>query len=321
MTAHRSRLLCAQGCVFGPVPSRRLGQSLGVNTVPGKTCTHSCIYCQLGRTTNKSVERREYYNTDDLSREILDRLACLASSPDYVTFLGCGEPTLASNLGAVLEGVSDGWSGKTALLTNGGLLWMRDVRRDALEFDVVMPTISAGNHRLFREIHRPHPSLSFEKVTDGIREFASEFPGELWIEVMLLRGVNDDRKSIEEIASVIQTIDADKVHLTAPIRPPTVSRVKCPTKEALELAMSIIPGALDTTGPEEGHFDSIRDQVVDDLICMARVHPMREEQVLGVFQEAGVSRQQGFDILRNLLDQGKIVRAEHRGTTFYRTRK
>lgn len=319
MTERQGQLRCAKDCVFGPVPSRRLGKSLGVNTVPGKTCTHSCIYCQLGRTARRTVERREYYDADELSREVLARLECLALNPDYVTFLGCGEPTLASNLGAALRGVSSGWKGKTALLTNGALLWMEDVRVDALEFDVVMPTISAGNPRLFRQMHRPHPSLGFEKVTEGIRRFASQYSGALWIEVMLLGGVNDDRKSLEEIASVLQPIRADRIHLTAPIRPPTLSRVRCPTREAIELAKTIIPGSVDTTGPEEGSFDSIRSRVVEDLLGMARVHPMREEQVMDVFQKAGVSRQQGLDILKKLQDQGRITSSEHRDVRFYRT--
>jgi len=311
---------CTKGSVFGPVPSRRLGQSLGVNAVPCKTCTYSCVYCQLGPTTHMSVERRACCGTEWLIEEILERLDSPASRVDYVTFLGCGEPTLASNMGDVMKGISASWEGRKALLTNGSLLWMNDVRKESLGFDVVIPTVSAGNEQLFRKVHRPHPSLSHKKVSGGMRQFAAEFPGELWVEVMLLRGINDDRQSLEEIRAIIELLKADKIHLTAPIRPPTESWIQCPTKEGVELAMSVIPGALDTTGPEEGSFGSRRERVVEDVLSMARIHPMREEQVLDVFRDAGLPQEEAFDILMHLLDDDIMVRAEHRGKMFYRTK-
>lgn len=320
MPADDTGLLCTRGCAFGPVPSRRLGRSLGVNTVPCKTCTYSCAYCQLGPTPRKSVDRRAYYDAGSLVEEIAERFRSLKRDPDYVTFLGCGEPTLASNLGDVLRGVSATWEGKNALLTNGALLWMEDVRKDSLDFDVVIPTVSAGNGRLFGKIHRPHPSLSYEKVTEGMRRFAAEFPGELWIEVMLLRGVNDDRQSLEGIAANIEHLRADRIHLTAPIRPPTEKWVLGPTEEAVELALSAIPGSVDMTGPEEGSFDAKREGAVEDVLDTARVHPMREEQFFQAFDAAGISQGEAFDILKRLLDDGSMTMTEHRGKRFYRAK-
>jgi wyosine [tRNA(Phe)-imidazoG37] synthetase (radical SAM superfamily) len=223
-------------------------------------------------------------------------------------------------MGEILEGISAAWKGRKALLTNGSLLWMRDVREESLDFDVVIPTISAGNEQLFRKIHRPHPSLSHEKVLEGIRRFAADFSGGLWIEVMLLRGVNDNRQSLEEIRADIEPLKADKIHLTAPIRPPTERWVQCPTEEAVELAMRVIPGAQDTTGPEEGSFGSRRERVVEDLLSMARIHPMREEQVLEVFRDAGLAEEECHDILKHLLDDSIMARTEHRGKMFYRTK-
>lgn len=293
---------------------------MGVNTVPCKTCTYSCVYCQLGPTTHMSVERRAYYGADAVVEETLDRLGSLTSRPDYVTFLGCGEPTLASNMGDVLKGISAAWEGKKALLTNGALLWMNDVKKESLGFDAVIPTVSAGNERLFRKIHRPHPSLNLHKILEGIRQFAAYFSGELWIEVMLLRGVNDDRQSLEEIRTAIEPLKADRVHLTAPTRPPAERWIQCPTKEAIELAVSLIPGALDTTEPEEGSFGSRREKVVEDVLSMARIHPMREEQVLDVFSDAGLTQKEAFDILKRLLDDSMMIRAEHAGRVFYRTK-
>jgi wyosine [tRNA(Phe)-imidazoG37] synthetase (radical SAM superfamily) len=314
-------LPCDRGCAYGPVPSRRLGESLGVNTVPPKTCTYSCIYCQLGRTNRLSVDRKAYYNTRTVVKEVNERLVNLKVKPDYVTFLGYGEPTLASNMGEILGGISETSICKKALLTNGALLWMPEVRKEALDFDVVLPTVAAGSERVFRRIHRPHPSLSCEKVLGGIRKFSEEFPGEIWVEVMLVRGVNDDRSSLEDIAKVLEGIEPDKVHLTAPTRPPSEKWVKCPTKEAVELALATIPASSATMEPEAGEFGFIEDSVVEDLLAMAAVHPMREEQVLGVLVDAGYSKDKAIDILDGLVESSTMSKTEHLGEVFYRTRR
>jgi len=321
MNASDGKLQCTRGCAFGPVPSRRLGQSLGVNTVPCKTCTYSCVYCQLGPTTDTTVERKAYYQTETVIDRVIDRLRGLRTVPDYVTFLGCGEPTLAANMGGILRGISSSWEGKTALLTNGAFFSMNEVRKESLGFDVVLPTVSAGNEQLFRKIHRPHRSLSHRMVLDGMRRFASDFAGELWIEVMLMRGVNDDRQNLEEIRNGIEPLDADKIHLTAPVRPPSEGWVQCPTREAVELAMQLIPGSVDTTGQEEGQFGSRREKVVEDLLDMARVHPMREEQIIGVFSRSGLSPEEASEHLARMLDDGVILRTEHIGKVFYRTKE
>jgi len=321
MNASDGQLQCTRGCAFGPVPSRRLGQSLGVNTVPCKTCTYSCVYCQLGPTTDTTVERKIYHQTETVVEKVIDRLRGLKSVPDYVTFLGCGEPTLAANMSGILSGISASWKGKKALLTNGALFWMDDVRKESLGFDVVLPTVSAGNEQLFRKIHRPHRSLDHRKVRDGIRRFASDFAGELWIEVMLMRGVNDDRQNLEEINTSIEPLDADKIHLTAPIRPPSERWVLCPTKEAVELAMQLIPGSVDTTRYEEGGFGSRREKVVEDLMDMARVHPMREEQIIDVFRISGLSPEEASEHLARMVDEGVVLRTEHVGKVFYRTKE
>lgn len=321
MNASNGQLHCTRGCAFGPVPSRRLGQSLGVNTVPCKTCTYSCVYCQLGPTTDTTVERRTYYHTEAVVEEVIDRLRALKSVPDYVTFLGCGEPTLAANMSGILSGISASWEGKKALLTNGALFWMDDVRKESLGFDVVLPTVSAGNEQLFRKIHRPFRTLNHYMVIEGLRTFALNFTGEIWVEVMLMKGVNDDRRSLEEIRTCIEPLHADKIHLTAPIRPPSERWILCPTKEAVELAMQLIPGSVDTMGHEEGGFGSRREKVVEDLLDMARVHPMREEQIIDVFRKSGLSPEEASEHLARMVDEGVILRTEHVGKVFYRTKE
>jgi len=305
--------------VFGPVPSKRLGQSLGVNTVPRKTCTYSCAYCQLGRTTHLSVTRRIYFATDSVVREIGDKLLRVPTRPDYVTFLGHGEPTLASNIGDILDGLSGVSGSRKALMTNGSLLWMPEVRKEVLGFDVVMPTVSAGSESVFSRIHRPHPALRFDDVIRGIEKFSEEFPGKIWVEVMLVRGINDDRKSLEDIERVLSCIRADEIHLTAPTRPPAEKWVKCPTRESVEMALDIIPGACDMTEQETGGFGASERTVIEDMLAIAAVHPLREEQALGILAASGMSRSKAIEALRHLVDGSAIARVEHRGIVYYRT--
>ena len=303
------------------MPSRRLGQSLGVNPVPCKTCTYSCVYCQLGHTTNVTTERRRYRDTDSVTSAVLQRLEGAALHPDFVTFLGCGEPTLASNMEDILNGISAATSCKTALLTNGALLWDPEVRKEALGFDVVLPTIAAGSEDLFRRMHRPHPSLNLKKVLSGMRRFSDDFAGELWVEVMLVNGLNDDEDSLEEIRAAVDPLHAHRIDLTAPVRPPAESWVRCPTREGIERALRAIAGAVDTTEQETGQFDVRRRAVVKDILEIARIHPMREDQMLETLVKAGMSREESLETIKRMLDTVEIVGIEHRGKTYYRARR
>jgi len=305
---------------FGPVPSRRLGRSIGVNTVPCKTCTYSCVYCQLGRTRRTSIERRVYRDIDAIVASVRDLVERASPGPDYITFIGCGEPTLAANLGEVFSRINDIADCRKALLTNGSLLWDPALREEVSRFDVVMPTVSACNETMYRRLHRPHPALPYEKVISGIREFARQFSGELWVEVMLVRGVNDDEQSLKGIGGIIETLDADRVHLTAPTRPPAERWVKCPTRESIELAMRIIPGTIDTTMDEEGQFGVGSRTAIEDLVRIMEVHPMSEEQILDALMSAGLTHEDSMATMQRLCDDPRITRIEHRGKTFYRTR-
>jgi wyosine [tRNA(Phe)-imidazoG37] synthetase (radical SAM superfamily) len=251
-------------------------------------------------------------------RGVTEKLRAHWQKTDYVTFLGCGEPTLASNLAEVCSAISDIWKGKKALLTSGALIWKSEVRRDSLGFDVVLPTVSAGEQGLWRKIHRPHPSLSYAKVMSGLRGFAAEFSGQIWVEVMLLRGVNDDLRNLEGIRKAIEPLNPEKIQLMAPTRPPAEKWVHCPSKEAVERAIAAIPGSVDMTEPEKGEFAARRDEAVEDLLAMAMVHPMREEQAMGVLLGADLSSKDASSILKSLEGSGKLIRKVYKGTEFYR---
>ena len=173
--------------IFGPVPSRRLGRSLGVDLVPFKTCTYDCIYCQLGRTTNKTIQRKEWVPLDDVVTELETKLS---SQPDYITLSGSGEPTLYSRTGELIDRIKAVTNVPVAVLTNGSLLWNQEVRARLMNADLVVPSLDAGDEAMFRAVNRPHEDISFERMLQGLIDFRHEFQGKYWLEVFLLAGHN-----------------------------------------------------------------------------------------------------------------------------------
>jgi len=311
---------CTESLAFGPVVSRRLGQSLGVNTVPCKTCAYSCVYCQLGATRNRTVTRRPYHDAGDIAEAVKATLARSRTVPDFVTFLGCGEPTLAENLGESLEAVRNVWNGEIALLTSGALFSRTDVRMEAMGFDLVMPTVAAGNDAIFRRLHHPHPEVAFERVVEGLSKFSESYEGQLIPEVMLVGGINDSAEMLDEITDVLEKIGAHKVHLTAPIRPPTQHWVRLPAEEAVALAMSVLPGAVDFTRPGDEAVTEVISIKVEELLAIASMHPLTEAQALSTLGDAGVTEEEGKALLSELVESSKMLRTEYGGKRYYRTR-
>ena len=303
--------------VFGPVPSRRFGRSLGINVVPRKTCNYSCLYCQLGRTLKIQRERALFFSTSEVMADIDRALRDRGDEVDFVTFMGDGEPTLAENLGEISDGVRKIWTGRTALITNGSLFFLPEVRRDSMGFSVVSPTVAAGDEETFRRIHRPGRGFDLEKLLHGLEEFRARYEGQIWAEVMLIRGINDDRRSLEGIRAAVERIGADRVHINTPIRPPCEKGVFPPSKESLRLALEILPRAVDLSAPEQGEFAPPRDHPVVQLLEIAKNHPLREEQALSMLT-GNLGSRAATDVLSELVDNGSLERVHHEGITFYR---
>jgi wyosine [tRNA(Phe)-imidazoG37] synthetase (radical SAM superfamily) len=205
--------------VFGPVVSRRLGRSLGVDLVPLKTCTYDCLYCQLGRTTHKTTRRRQYVPVEAVLAQVrrrLDEGAC----PDYLTLSGSGEPTLHAGLDQVVAALKAAGAAPVAILTNGALLGQPAVRRACAQADVVMPTLTATRDEVFRRIHRPAEGLRCEAIVRALAEFAGGFAGRLWLEVMLLEGINTADAQIADLRRAIERIRPDRVQVNTVVRPP-----------------------------------------------------------------------------------------------------
>ena len=204
------------GTIFGPVPSRRLGRSLGVDLVPFKTCSYDCIYCQLGRTTNKSVERREWVPLDDVLEELKGKLA---SKPDHITLSGSGEPTLYSRLDELIAGIRAMTDVPVAVLTNGSLLWRDELRRQLMDAHLVIPSLDAGHASMFQAVNRPHESISFDRMLEGLIDFRKEYHGEYWLEVFLLAGHAAVESEASKITECVRRIKPDRVQLNTATRP------------------------------------------------------------------------------------------------------
>jgi len=203
--------------IFGPVPSRRLGRSLGVDLVPFKTCSYDCIYCQLGRTTNKTMQRKEWVPIDIVTEQLKEKLG---SKPDYITLSGSGEPTLFSRLEDLISRIKDITDIPVAVLTNGSLLRLPEVRKALKSADMVVPSLDAGSSQIFQYVNRPHQDITFSKMLQGLVEFRKDYNGQYWLEVFLLAGVTTPEMEINRLKTCINAIQPDKVQVNTVTRPP-----------------------------------------------------------------------------------------------------
>jgi len=207
--------------LYGPVPSRRLGRSLGIDLVPQKICTYDCIYCQIGKTTEKTLSRKEYVPVKEIMEEVERFLKEGTSSIDYLSLAGSGEPTLHSQIRSVIEGIKAITSIPVAVITNGSLLYEEEVRQDLLRADVVLPSLDAVSSEVFMKINRPRPGFSVEKVIEGLVEFRKVYKGQIWLEILFCKDVNDGKEELLRMKKVIDRIQPDRIHINTVVRPPS----------------------------------------------------------------------------------------------------
>ncbi len=236
--------------VYGPVPSRRLRRSLGVDLVPFKTCSYDCVYCQLGRTTTKTTERKEYVPVEEVLSELGEWLRSGEAS-DYISLAGSGEPTLHSGIGTIVRAIKGMTKIPVAVLTNGSLLFMSEVQDALMEADLVIPSLDAGDAHLFQWVNRPVEEISFDRMVEGLESFTKRFPGEVWLEVLLLEGVTAYPAQVEKIAALVRRIGPARVQLTTASRPPAELFAR-PVSEGRMLALaSLFPGRVDVIATRE----------------------------------------------------------------------
>jgi wyosine [tRNA(Phe)-imidazoG37] synthetase (radical SAM superfamily) len=299
--------------VFGPVKSRRLGVSLGVNNIPYKVCSYSCVYCQLGRTLKLSIERRRYSDACEIVEEVSKALA--GARVDYVTFVPDGEPTLDTELGKAIELLRSRLGVRVAVLTNASLLWMDDVRSDLAEADLVSVKVDAGSEPTWRRVNRPHPRLQFNAVIEGLKLFAREYRGTLISETMLVRGVNDAAEEIERIASILSQVRPSKAYIAVPVRPPAEPWVEPPEPEKLVEAYTVFDRAglraelLTTSEPPP---PVVPGDIYSYVASTVLVHPLKLSYVEKLAESSGVS----LDELLERLSREGVEVVEYRGERF-----
>jgi wyosine [tRNA(Phe)-imidazoG37] synthetase (radical SAM superfamily) len=263
--------------VYGPVPSRRLGRSLGIDPVPPKTCNWNCVYCQLGRTTPLSNERRSLVPATTLLDEVKAALEGCRGAVDWITFVGSGEPTLHAGLGHMIREVQALRVAPIAVITNGSLLHREDVRDELSAADAVLPSLDAGAEALHRAINRPHPDLTFGRHVEGLAAFRRSFAGQLWVEVMLVGGLNDGETALRGLATALHRVDPDEVHLVVPSRPPAEEWVRPPGARSLERAQRLLGAKVRLVPPGGGDVELDRGvPLVDSVIEVITRHPMSE---------------------------------------------
>lgn len=301
--------------VFGPVPSRRLGFSLGVDPLVPKTCTMDCVYCELGGTTDKTVCRSRYVDPDEILRE-LERRVAEKPRLDFVTLSGSGEPTLSSDLRALIEGAARITSVPVAVLTNGSLLTDPDVRSALSGASVVVPSLDAVSRDAFERVNRPHPSLDPTEIARAIASFAADFEGEVWLETLIVSGMNDDYGEIRLIAEAIEEIQPDRVQLNTVVRPPAAEyALPVSGKRLHEIASFIGPGAEVVAPPSGPAQPGAGAHAADRIVEMASRRPVTS---IDVARAVGTSQADAAKILDSLVREGLLELVRQGQTLYYR---
>lgn len=302
--------------VFGPVPSRRLGRSLGLDLVPLKTCSYDCIYCQLGRTTRHTIERREWVNPETVLEQLQTRLA---SEPDYITLSGSGEPTLHSGVGELIGRIKNMTDIPVAVLTNGSLLWQEETRNNLMQADLVVPSLDAGSQRMFRYVNRPAPELTFDQMLAGLTAFRHEYDGQYWLEVFLLGGVTDIEAEVRTIGAAVQQIQPDRVQLNTVSRPPAESYAYPVPKERMEHIAESLPGRTEVIADYRGTHD-LPDFAAqrEDVLAMLKRRPCTLEDIAGGL---GLHRNEVVKYVEHLSAEGLVNASTHGRRKYYSTRQ
>ena len=300
--------------LFGPVLSRRLGRSLGIDVVPMKTCTYNCIYCQLGRTQRQTLERREYVPTGEVLAELSGFLES-GGQADYLTFSGSGEPTLHSKLGEMIAAAKRMSTIPVAVLTCGALLFDPQVRQDLALADVILPSLDAASPEKFHAINRPHGKLSLPTIIEGLTLLRKQYHGEIWLEIMLVKGLNDGAEEITLLRQAIARIKPDKVHLNTIVRPPAEAQWQPLSPAELEAlrarfgprAEIVASHAIDSELAEGNH-------LVARIVQLLTRHPATFEDIHGSVK---CDRDRLLLLLRELTTNATLHTRCHQGKTFY----
>lgn len=298
--------------IFGPVPSRRLGRSLGVDLVPFKTCSYDCIYCQLGRTTNQTLQRKEWLPLDKILRHLKEKLHL---KPDYITLSGSGEPTLYSRCGELIRKIKEMTDIPVAVLTNGSMLWMPQVRESLLDADLVVPSLDAGTETAFRYVNRPHPDIAFDKMLDGLIALRREYKGKYWLEVFLVAGITTTETEIDSLKSAVERIGPDKVQINTVTRPPAETYAEPVSKKQITAIASRLSDNAEVIADfkKPGQYRNDTAQQADVVTLLKRRPCTIEDIAYGL----GLHPNEIVKIVEGLLANGRIAASPGPNSYYY----
>ncbi|KYC49362.1 MAG: molybdenum cofactor biosynthesis protein A [Candidatus Methanofastidiosum methylothiophilum] len=304
--------------VFGPVPSRRLDASLGINNIPPKICSYSCIYCQIGKTNKMMPDRNKFYKKEDIFECVRSKLKDIyykGGHVDYLTYVPDGEPTLDSGLGKEIELLSS-LGIKIAVITNSSLLAREDVREDLYKADLVSVKIDSIDPEIWKKINRPHKSLNIEEIKSGIIEFSIGFKGLLLTETMLVKGYNDNAIDLNNTANFIKRLNPQRSYISVPIRPPAEKLAQIPNEENINLAYQIFKDNNLNTElllGYEGNDFFYSDNLGEELLSIVSVHPMRDDAINSYLTKANSN----WKFIESLIKENKIREIEYKGHKYY----
>ena len=303
--------------LYGPVPSRRLGRSLGIDLVPHKTCTYDCIYCQLGNTTHKTVERRDYVPVEGVLSELKEKLAAGVSC-DYITLAGSGEPTLHASLGELIRKIKEMTEIPVSVITNGSLLELPEVREALFRADLVVPSLDAGDPAMFEYVNRPHRDIVFERMIEGLVTFGKRYPGRLWMEVLLVSGVTGLASEVKKIASWIEKFPVEKIQLNTVNRPSYEDFACAVDSKQMKTLAGLFAGAveiLENAPPTVGASETTSDTTDADICNLLARRPCTLE---GVALGLSLHPHDAAKRLEKLLAGKNIITQRNGRTVFYK---
>lgn len=300
--------------LYGPVPSRRMGLSLGVSPIPKKTCNYSCIYCQLGRTDKMTNTREDFFSLDDIKKEFKEYISN-NNDFDVITIVGEGEPTLYKSLGELIDFLKSESNKPVALITNGSLLKNAKLQEELSNLDILLPSLDATTEEEFIKINRPYPKIKFEDVIGGLIEFSKFFKGQLWIELMLVRGFNDSNESIERFSEILDKIDYDRLFINTPIRPPSEDYANEPYKERLNYAVDKLKGTSINLLSSEGFASKEKDDY-EAILSIIKRHPMNQYEIKSFIKDR--CHKDTDKVLEKLEENSEVEKISYKGYITYR---
>jgi wyosine [tRNA(Phe)-imidazoG37] synthetase (radical SAM superfamily) len=290
--------------LYGPVPSRRLGRSLGIDLVPHKICTYDCIYCQIGNTTEKTLVRREYIPVRDILEEVKRFLKEETSSIDHLSLSGSGEPTLHSQIRLVIEGIKAITSIPVAVITNGSLFYEEEVRQALLLADIVLPSLDAVSSEVFMKINRPCPEFFIEKVIEGLIEFRKIYKGQIWLEILFCKGVNDSKEELLKMKKVVDCIQPDRIHLNTVVRPPSEKWVAPLNQKEMEKIRAFFGERASIISEFNRHPSSLSERDIQEEIL--KILKRRPLSLSDLSKGMGISQNELDQYIEPLTREGKI---------------